>query len=170
MQFFLMCHNLWIIKIGNLQAEILVRDVPVKANCGKIAGIQAYDCNCGVTVTSLVRLITWNLVKTSSRPCLGPLHAWNCQNRTARRNFMAINVKSLPKAYRRRKGLKRRVSWGITYSISQKFTDCIAIRIFGPRSLQRTKSGDNKWNNPPAPLIVTNSGNSQRRTFPLQVS
>ena len=29
-----MCHNIWIIKIGNLQAEILVQDMPVKANCG----------------------------------------------------------------------------------------------------------------------------------------
>ena len=88
-----MCHNLWIIKIGNLQAKILLQDMPVK---GKIAGIQACDCHFGITVTSLravMRLRPWNSMDTSSRACWGPLHAWNYQNWTAIRYFMAVKAK-----------------------------------------------------------------------------
>ena len=33
-----------------------------------------------------------NLVGTSSRACLGPLHAWNSQNWTARRYFVAVKA------------------------------------------------------------------------------
>ena len=88
-----MRHDLWIIKIGSLQAEILLWDVPVK---GKIASIQAYDCHFCITVTSrraVMGLRPWNLMETSSRACWGPLHAWNRQNRTARRYFMAVKAK-----------------------------------------------------------------------------
>ena len=76
------------------------------AKKGNNAQTWGYQNTTVPTRDDAVGLRPSNLIEAFSRACLGSLHAWNCQNWTAGRFFVAANAKRILNAYCCSKGLK----------------------------------------------------------------